>query len=938
MYNGISQNELGVVFNEQHSRDFGLRLQTVADSPVPTISDISQDIGSVIGELYEGTSIQSKTINIGFHLVGANSHQDVEKRIHVIASWLMPDGNEHAFRIDTFPGWEFYAHVSANFDITQSLYDGTFVVPFTCSDPRAYSPHRRYMVGIPDQTIGGDKPYTLATRNYVDSPESYVIAENNNDQLQTLAFPLNTVNASDVQGKTVLVRFTANIRNAQLLNGQCQVGIEFKDGNGLFLALDPGSGYQDVYTGVVTIPSDFTFSTSSDVKADGQLFDTQGTFTVNTTVNVRKSATTDGTATAQYTSGMSFNYSGKMWNAGYLWAVYTSYTGKKSYVAIGTVDGTRYGTDSNADSDPQTTITTSYPRMIVEASGEYVSIGYPQITTVDDKLPHKAYELVSDFVYNYTGKAHIVGDWHKSDDITEANVDIIVSDDSGNITSTIPLSHNNTTAVSASFDVVIDWTAIDASEHAYIALTSVAGNGEFTIDDIGVFKGDGTVDGSTIVDADTGEDATDLMEHVDDGIVQIHDTKSNADAYPEFTLIATKDISNIEIINKENQEHVMLGVDPENDTTGIVNKSEPLRVDDKCNTLDTWATITDSTKVPWTLQNGYVSSTAKMTSYPNSIAMAKDKDGNQEFGTLKRHIFCGAVAQHSSFSSSYTDWRIVWRAELTARTAGAGGKIELYLLDPSNQRIGKIMLKDNDKTTNVTLQCQIGTDTNYHEVFMDKTGKGHTSANKTDTPYTSEQEKGTSSVGSFANFYGDITFQKKGNVYSAAIMKRTDKGLPAWNKPATASWTDSAGTYSKNTLSSVGLFMAKLPTASDFATTKKAKSKAKGKKKTTTTTVKKDDIPRCDDLKVYEIIDGTSSNNSDDESPDIIAHAGDEIKISTETGVVYKNGSPFNNVGGTLLKSPDSNIPALKVPAGKTRTYVMNPTDQWIIGYRSVTY
>lgn len=922
----VSDNETGIVFNEQHSRDFGLRLQSVGDSPLPTTSDQYTDIGAIVGELYQGTSIQTKTINIGFHMVGAQSYQEMERRIHEVAAWLMPDGQDHALRLDLFAGWEFYAHVSGTFDITTQLYNGTFVVPFVCSDPRGYSPLRNYSVGLANQVIGGNESYTSRVTSYIASPESYVLESIHPTTRKTLPVTLDDINAEDLRGKTVALSYTVDVWNAQLLNGVSRVGIELSDTLGVYTTIDPNSGDNETVRTSVTIPPDFSYTQTTDAKSDGQLFPCVGKFTVNTTVNVRVDTVATSKATAQYTSGMAFNYEGKVWANGYLWAEYTNYHGSKSYVAIGTKDGTRYGTDSNAASDPSLTLTTTFPRLVLETAAEYAAIGYPKLTADENGQKQTAYGLSTSFGHNYTGKAHIALDWEKSDDETQASVSIDTKDDTGAVISSIPVGTINDTATTGSIDTVIDWAAVSDDQNAVVAVQRTAGAGTFIIDDIAVYQSDGTVDQTGVIDQFTHK-ADGIVTSPDDGIIQINDKTSTATSYPEFTLTAQEELTRIVIANKETGNAVQLGIDSSSDDSNIVNRNEPLRVNDRCNTLDTWAPITDPTKVTFDLQNGSVSSGAKITSYPNSIAMAKDKDGKQQFGTLKKSIFCGAVAKHSAFTGSYADWRIVWRAELTCTSPRAAGKIELYLLDAAGSRIGKIMLKDNDNTTKTVLQVQIGSKTDYQEVFFDTTGAGHTGKNKTDTAYSSEQTKRTRSAGSFTNFYGDITFQKKGNVYSMAAMKRNDKGLPMWAKPVTASWTDTAGKYTGKKLNSVALFIGKLPRPEDF---KKATKKHK-------VVLPHDDVARCDDLKVYEIL-SSSNSSSNGKTPNVIAHAGDEIKISTETGIVYKNGSPYNSVSGVLLKAPSSNITGLAVKAGETMTYAVEPSDQWNIGYRSVIW
>jgi len=155
----ISENELGFVFRGVHSRDFGLKIISINDSIMPTLTDQVQDVPAIVGDVLQGVNIQSKSINIGVRIVDATSYQDLEMRKHAIANWLMPDGNsEDSLTLDILPRWEFYAHVNASLDATDNLYNSAFTIPFSATDPRAYSQQKLYAINGYNLAIGTFDP------------------------------------------------------------------------------------------------------------------------------------------------------------------------------------------------------------------------------------------------------------------------------------------------------------------------------------------------------------------------------------------------------------------------------------------------------------------------------------------------------------------------------------------------------------------------------------------------------------------------------------------------------------------------------------------------------------------------------------------------------------------------------------------------------------
>ena len=69
-----------------------------------------------------------------------------------------------------------------------------------------------------------------------------------------------------------------------------------------------------------------------------------GTFTANTTLNIRTAPSTSASVVGSYAPGESLTYDHVYIRSGYAWARYISYSGQYHYVAMGRMDGEEYGT------------------------------------------------------------------------------------------------------------------------------------------------------------------------------------------------------------------------------------------------------------------------------------------------------------------------------------------------------------------------------------------------------------------------------------------------------------------------------------------------------------------------------------------------------------------------------------------------------------------
>ena len=87
---------------------------------------------------------------------------------------------------------------------------------------------------------------------------------------------------------------------------------------------------------------------NSNMTADGgpsnEDYAQRGTFTTNTTLNIRTAPSTSASIVGSYAPGESLVYDHVYIRGGYAWARYMSYSGKYHYVAMGRMGGKEYGT------------------------------------------------------------------------------------------------------------------------------------------------------------------------------------------------------------------------------------------------------------------------------------------------------------------------------------------------------------------------------------------------------------------------------------------------------------------------------------------------------------------------------------------------------------------------------------------------------------------
>uniref|UniRef100_UPI001873D9FC distal tail protein Dit n=1 Tax=Caenibacillus caldisaponilyticus TaxID=1674942 RepID=UPI001873D9FC len=186
-----------------------------------------------------------------------------------------------------------------------------------------------------------------------------------------------------------------------------------------------------------------------------------------------------------------------------------------------------------------------------------------------------------------------------------------------------------------------------------------------------------------------------------------------AECYPIFTCIPKKDITKIAITDEEGN-YVFIGADVDPDTGDEPVDLEPLVLHDPCNTLATWTEVTKD-NITFDLENGIPS--GHMRSTTDSIKVALDSNGVSDFGPATNDKKWHGPVRMQWLPGAYSDFRLLVRMYNYQYYPRAHGKCEVYLLDENGERMGKIMLKDASNSKEVAAQIQIGTHSDFKEIY-----------------------------------------------------------------------------------------------------------------------------------------------------------------------------------------------------------------------------
>lgn len=235
--------------------------------------------------------------------------------------------------------------------------------------------------------------------------------------------------------------------------------------------------------------------------------------------------------------------------------------------------------------------------------------------------------------------------------------------------------------------------------------------------------------------------------------------EGNATSLPVYSFDLKKDVSVLGYIDQNSGHYTALGytVDDENsdDAGNKINDKEPLVVNDPCASMSDWTTDAEVVRTV-SLENGEVD--GKMMATPNSSLRVADytpkKDskgkyndeysdakGNPYYNWGKRNThkaWYGPVAVRTGVPNPTSDWQVSFRLHHEHKYQRAMGKVEVYLLDESGLRRGKIQIKDLSHGRMPVSGVQLG-DHGHHVEILQDTNKGGSYVGPTDNPSTGEK-------------------------------------------------------------------------------------------------------------------------------------------------------------------------------------------------------
>jgi hypothetical protein len=358
------------------------------------------------------------------------------------------------------------------------------------------------------------------------------------------------------------------------------------------------------------------------------------------------------------------------------------------------------------------------------------------------------------------------------------------------------------------------------------------------------------------------------------------------------------------------------------------------------NDLQVWSTVSDSNKTFETIGGNIAGGYS-----PSPNVFYVDKTQGDPLGYGSGSAWHGPCVQRM-LSQSQDNWRVEARVNFVPSSADEQGKMSMILLDPNGKAMGLIELKDADGREDVNLSISIGgtngqgctiysggsSDAQYthtviagyrritnttqvkHTRYVRKRvrGRWYTVPDvyyTTSTYYTYDPYYGTvvdnnpsggnliPAVSEYANVYGIVRLEKVGQKFTASFtwlnQDLTQSKYSQWV------FNDTKNLYTTK-LAGVALWTAANGTAS--AT----------------------NWMKWTNLKVYNLNNENPNNN-----PPIIAHAGDEIQIDCEAGVIFKNGQRF-------MTTRSLNSQWLKLQGGDTTAVGVEPFDSatWNLSYR----
>ncbi|MGF9946086.1 distal tail protein Dit [Priestia megaterium] len=270
----------------------------------------------------------------------------------------------------------------------------------------------------------------------------------------------------------------------------------------------------------------------------------------------------------------------------------------------------------------------------------------------------------------------------------------------------------------------------------------------------------------------------------------------------------------------------------------------PTIMDDGCSTTQSWLQVTD-----WSVDGGVLRG-AGVTSNGYSFGQGST-DGKTDYGNASG-LWHGSSAVFT-LDHEIQDFEIEAEVHFQATDKKQKGRIEIYFLDSSNRKLGKMAIRDYDSgLDNPIFECRLGAMNEFNKQIQNTYG----------------DKKGV-----FKNFHGVIKIGRRGRQWHTFIAK-TD-GINDYTARRYKSITDTWNKFSSSKVAKIQIHFAAY--GNDPAV----------------------DQMRIDNIKVDEFLTKTGNQIN------YTFKKNDKIMIDCETGDITRNGVPAMNalyIGSSWLK------------------------------------
>ncbi|WP_150284164.1 distal tail protein Dit [Rummeliibacillus sp. TYF-LIM-RU47] len=409
-----------------------------------------------------------------------------------------------------------------------------------------------------------------------------------------------------------------------------------------------------------------------------------------------------------------------------------------------------------------------------------------------------------------------------------------------------------------------------------------------------------------------------------DGSTLLLTPKGEQETYPIFGAIAKQNLTEIGVSTKDQYVYAGGQVNVETGET-IVEKYETV-FHDTAQNLGLWQRVSNDPKyLSWEIENGHIGK-------GSDFQQGKDAFEVKTFGEkqVATDVWYGAGLKRM-LTAALTDWRVTFRIQSISKYHRSKTKLELYLLDTTGKRAGKLSIKDTSDGTEQEAYMQVyrndgSTKTVGEFKAASKNAKnkkitirGKKKVKKTDSKgkvtYTyqtiTETVNENSGENKYTDFYGYLALEKIGQKFIATIVSLDPKTRNEVSRNEMI-WIDSNGTF-RNLLGGFGLVAAKQDIREDEIEVSYTPNY----------------LAFCD-LKV-EKINVNKQEEVISTSPEVIIFTGDEIVIDCEKGRMYKNGMLW-------MDALVIGIDWIKLHGNLTEEIAFSDGLDWSITYRPTSY